>query len=127
MKKCPQCNRDYNDDSLSFCLDDGAELLFGAATTDEPATAILGAFGVPPSGGPDVATRPQIQTTASAAEPKTGTGKSTEKRSFSTQAQTRLSKLLAILGVVVLVLIGGFFSYRYFAPASSKQIESIAV
>ena len=41
MKKCPQCGRDYNDDSMSFCLDDGSGLLFGPAATDEPATAIF--------------------------------------------------------------------------------------
>src|SRR6058998_2688536 len=26
MKKCPTCNRTYEDDTLSFCLDDGARL-----------------------------------------------------------------------------------------------------
>ena len=44
MKRCPECGRNYNDESMSFCLDDGAELLFGPATEsggDEPATAIL--------------------------------------------------------------------------------------
>src|SRR5262249_30342220 len=41
MKRCPQCGRDYNDDSLSFCLDDGRELLFGPSSTDEPATEVL--------------------------------------------------------------------------------------
>lgn len=41
MKRCPECGRNYNDDSMSFCLDDGAELLFGPASMDEPATAIL--------------------------------------------------------------------------------------
>src|SRR6186713_2879489 len=39
MKKCPQCGREY-DNSMMFCLDDGAELLYGPAS-DEPATAIL--------------------------------------------------------------------------------------
>ena len=43
MKRCPQCSREY-DNSMMFCLDDGAELLYGPATAggDEPATAILG-------------------------------------------------------------------------------------
>ncbi len=41
MKKCPKGGRDYNDDSMSFCLDDGSELLFGPASMDEPQTAIL--------------------------------------------------------------------------------------
>ncbi|MEO8574059.1 MAG: hypothetical protein ABI481_08815, partial [Pyrinomonadaceae bacterium] len=42
MKICPQCGREY-DLSMGFCLDDGSELLYGPASTDEPATAILGA------------------------------------------------------------------------------------
>ena len=46
MKKCPQCGREY-DNSMSFCLDDGAELLYGPSSMVEPATALLGA---PPSG-----------------------------------------------------------------------------
>lgn len=28
MKKCPQCGRE-DDLSMSFCLDDGSELLYG--------------------------------------------------------------------------------------------------
>jgi len=45
MKRCPKCRRDYYDDSLLYCLDDGSALLDGPATIDEPATAIL-----PPGG-----------------------------------------------------------------------------
>lgn len=41
MKRCPECGRDYNDPTLSFCLDDGASLLDGPAAADEPATVIL--------------------------------------------------------------------------------------
>ena len=40
MKKCPQCGREY-DNSMMFCLDDGAELLYGPASGDRAATAIL--------------------------------------------------------------------------------------
>ena len=40
MKRCPECRRDYTDDTLNFCLADGAELVHGLAD-DEPATAIL--------------------------------------------------------------------------------------
>ncbi len=32
MKRCPQCSRDYSDDTLSFYLDDGAALLDGPAS-----------------------------------------------------------------------------------------------
>jgi hypothetical protein len=31
MKRCPQCNRTYTDDALSFCLDDGSPLLSASA------------------------------------------------------------------------------------------------
>jgi hypothetical protein len=31
MKRCPQCNRTYADDALSFCLDDGSPLLSTSA------------------------------------------------------------------------------------------------
>ena len=56
MKRCPVCRRDYTDETLNFCLDDGTALLDGPAArllpdeewpqpgpmgADEPATAVL--------------------------------------------------------------------------------------
>ncbi len=41
MKRCPECRRDYYDDTLFYCLDDGNVLLEGPASFDGPATAIL--------------------------------------------------------------------------------------
>ena len=46
MKRCPECRRDYHDESLSFCLVDGAALVTGLP--DEPPTAIMS--GDPGSG-----------------------------------------------------------------------------
>ena len=48
MKRCPDCRRNYSDDTLLYCLDDGSPLLQGSVlvgqtTSDEPATAILSA------------------------------------------------------------------------------------
>ncbi|MEQ1763465.1 MAG: hypothetical protein ABL984_10010 [Pyrinomonadaceae bacterium] len=40
MKRCPECRKDYLDDSLLYCLDDGAALVQGTVT-NEPATVIL--------------------------------------------------------------------------------------
>ncbi len=128
MKRCPDCGRNYNDDSMSFCLDDGSELLFGPASMEGPATAILsesrlvgtlagGQFG-------ESATRPQIHTTAAEAEPQKDLGGSPQRQSLSAH---RAAKPLAALIVGVVILIGGFLGYRYFAGANSKQIESIAV
>ncbi|MFL6468769.1 MAG: hypothetical protein ACJ72Z_12495, partial [Pyrinomonadaceae bacterium] len=41
MKRCPECRRDYTDETLNFCLDDGAALLDGPASADDPATALM--------------------------------------------------------------------------------------
>ena len=126
MKRCPQCGREY-DNTMMFCLDDGAELLYGPASMDEPKTAILHSTE-PPS---EVATRAQIHTTEqtavlpgeSEAEPQKSLVDSTEKRSFSAP---RAKPLIAVVAALIL-LVGGFFGYRYFKPGTSEQINSIAV
>jgi len=46
MKRCPECRRDYYDDTLLYCLDDGNALLEGPASLLEPVTEILGDFAV---------------------------------------------------------------------------------
>src|SRR6476469_4880033 len=97
MKKCPQCGREY-DPSMMFCLDDGAELLYGPSS-DEPATAFL------------------------EAEPRTILVDSTERQSLSAhraaQPQEQSGRatfdkrlLLAPIALAVIVL-AGFAGYRY--------------
>ena len=39
MKRCPECRRDYYDDTLLYCLDDGNALLEGPAMSEPPASA----------------------------------------------------------------------------------------
>ena len=42
MKRCPECRRDYYDDSLLYCLDDGTALLEGPTyLSDDPPTAVF--------------------------------------------------------------------------------------
>ncbi len=133
MKRCPECGRNYNDDSMSFCLDDGSELLFGPASLDEPATAILSEPGAVVTGfaGDECQTTPHINTTdqtailqgGAEAEPREYLGGLSERKSLSAH---RAAKPLAALVVVVLV-VGGFIGYRYFSAPGSKQINSIAV
>ncbi|MCA1589457.1 MAG: hypothetical protein LC734_03510, partial [Acidobacteria bacterium] len=64
MKRCPECRRDYYDDTLSFCLDDGSALLEGPSSLEEPATAILSESGSVATGvaATEAPTRPQIHT-----------------------------------------------------------------
>jgi serine/threonine-protein kinase len=46
MKRCPECRRDYVDDSLLYCLEDGAALIQGSVPSpDEPQTAVLSQNG----------------------------------------------------------------------------------
>jgi hypothetical protein len=114
MKKCPQCGRGYNDDSLSFCLDDGSELLFGPAL-DEPATAILHAT----SASSESATRAQAHTTEQTAVFPVG-------RTAVPKAKEFDRRLLLVPLALALLFLGGLFAYRYFAPATG-HIDSIAV
>lgn len=113
---------------MSFCLDDGSELLFGPASMDEPATAILQSTAAPG----EAPTRAQINTTdvtailstGVEAEPRESLGGLSERQSFSAN---RAAKPLAALIVAVGILVGGFFGYRYFTASDSGQINSIAV
>ena len=123
MRRCPECRRDYFDETLLYCLDDGNALVDGPASVDEPATAIL---SEPPAsaGGQfsESATRPHIHRTETEAEPQGKLGGSSERRSLSAH---RAAKPVIGLIVAALILVGGFFAYRYFSP--TQQIESIAV
>jgi len=119
MKRCSECGRDYNDDSMSFCLDDGAELLFGPVSTGEMRTAIL-PKGEGPSEDP---TRLQISPTV--------------EESYST---TPTRKRLILTGCALLVVAVAFFAFRSFSrneggsmlgggidQPSSARIKSIAI
>jgi TolB-like protein/Tfp pilus assembly protein PilF len=126
MKRCPECRRDYVDDTLLYCLDDGNALLDGPASGsgDDPATAILS--------GSDSLTRQQVRTidqtvilpAALEVEPRTSFTALTERQSLSAH---RAAKPIVAVGITLLALIGGFFGYRYFSSNHSLTINSIAV
>jgi len=118
---------------MSFCLDDGSELLYGPASMDEPQTAIL---SEPPAsaGGQSASenpTRAFIHATAEA-EPRSSLGGASERQSLSAHRAAEPQKsfdkrlLLAPLALAVIVL-GGFFGYRYLSSGTSSEIDSIAV
>jgi hypothetical protein len=137
MKRCPECRRDYYDDSLLYCLDDGSALLEGPAVSeppasaggqfaDEPQTAILHSTAAPG----EAPTREQLNTTdqtailarGAEAEPQASLGDLSERQSLSDK---RAAKPLAALIVAVLILVGGFLGYQYLGPFGSPQINSI--
>jgi len=111
---------------MMFCLDDGAELLYGPGksepgaiatgfSTDEPQTAILHDT----SGVNEPATRAQVFTTDQTAVLPSGVAKIPDK-----VFDKRL--LLAPVDLALIVL-GGLFGYRYFSSAAtSGTINSVA-
>lgn len=63
MKLCPKCNREYPDDGLRYCLDDGAALVGKATSLSSDAQPTLHLQ-------PQTTPRPKANTTASNFEPK---------------------------------------------------------
>jgi len=115
MKRCPECRRDYYDDTLLYCLDDGNALLDGPASMDEPATAILHTTDTVD----DTPTRSQIHTTEQNAVLPLGIS-DLPKRNFD--------KRLAVSALfLVVIALSAMLGYRYLFSGGSKQIESIAV
>jgi TolB-like protein/Flp pilus assembly protein TadD len=108
---------------MMFCLDDGAELLYGPAngSGEEPATAILS--------GADALTHQQVRPTdqtvtlpaAADEKPQNSFNGSTEKPSLSA------NRLLIAAALVVAILIAAVFGYQYFRSGSGGHINSIAV
>ena len=97
MKRCPECRRDYYDDSLLYCLDDGAQLLEGPSSADEKPTSVF-PEGSPSLGGPQTEKKTQVLTN------EIGSG------GFKSGYR------YAIGLVVVIVVIGaGWVGWRYFA------------
>ncbi|QQS34167.1 MAG: tetratricopeptide repeat protein [Acidobacteriota bacterium] len=147
MKRCPECRRDYYDDTLLYCLDDGNALLEGPRSPDtpvrlspdQPQTAILSEPGAAGTGalssgdGPQTAilhdtaapgeapTRAQIHTTEQSAVLPSRTGDIVSKpRGFD-------KRLIAAPLLAVLITVAGYVGYRYYGPFGSTQINSIAV
>src|SRR5688500_11513914 len=133
MKRCPECRRDYFDDSLLYCLDDGSALLEGPASGDEPATAVFGVppsgseFGVPPSGGVDDNERTRVFQEKLAEDNPQSAIRDPQSESGTQNTRAFDRRLLVAPILLVIIVLGGFFAYRYLTPASAGQINSIAV
>src|SRR5829696_8558291 len=107
MKHCPECNRNYADPTISFCLQDGAPLVFDLAAA-EPETAVLSA---------DRPSEAATRTFEPKLNPRPVNGRF---------ASGRMSIAAGIVGILLITAIG-FGGYLYYGRGSSKQIASIAV
>ena len=110
MKRCPECRRDYYDETLLYCLDDGNALLDGPASGDS-ATAILHTT----DGVGDAPTRGQIHTTDLTALLPPNT----------TDYRRRFDKRLLAIPLTIIVLSAVFGIYKY-APFGGKTEISLA-
>ena len=114
MKRCPECRRDYFDDSLAYCLDDGSVLVDGPASSDEPGTAVLYQ-----ASGDEPATQILAQNTSSPNIAASRVENAPRSRF------TNRTLLFAALGVAIFLLTG-LYAYKYLG-AGNRHIESIAV
>ena len=117
MKRCPECRRDYYDESLLYCLDDGAALLDGPASMDEPATALL--HSTAPQA--ETPSRPQLHTTDQTAILPYG-------REAELLGSPTRKMATVIVGLALVLLVVGFVGYRYIGSGGDpEQVNSIAV
>jgi len=115
MKRCPECERTYSDNSLNFCLEDGATLLTAAG--GDPITAILPG-DLPPS---ELPTRQHSSTANEKTHSETGTVNSRPTLS----SQTKKIWFAILIPVVALAIVVS--AYRYWNSSNGTSIDSIAV
>ena len=109
MKRCPKCKRKYEDDSLRFCLEDGASLSAVTREPDPPVTQIMPSHGQP--------------TLKSSAEPTIPSypnfGEMRSAPSGARQSNSILTAGVIAIAVFLLALVGiaGYFVLRQ-SPAN---------
>jgi DAACS family dicarboxylate/amino acid:cation (Na+ or H+) symporter len=100
MKRCPKCNNAYTDDSLEYCLQDGAALL---SESDVPTVAL-------PESRPTEKPKPEIATDAFEREVTTDLDEETPDKPKGMALHTRILIGLAVgvvAGITVNALFGG--------------------
>ena len=116
MKRCPKCRRDYYDETLLYCLDDGAALLGGPASLDEGKTVTL-------------STGPEKEAPTMLIDPHTTAP--TESYSFPARStgspNSKNNSFWWIAGVALAAILISLIAYRYYNSANPNQIESVAV
>jgi len=112
MKRCPQCRRTYSDDTLKYCLDDGALLLDGPGTI-EPATLVIP--GVPTTDSP----------TRTFGARQTEDARASGSRAAAASSRNFLTA--GVLGLIFIAALGVGSYYWLNREPSAKQIKSVAV
>ena len=110
MKRCPKCNRKYKDDTLKFCLEDGATLSVATRGSDPPPTEIL-----PPR------VQPTLKSSADPTIPSYPIAGDFRPR----QSETRQTSPVLTAGVIAIVLLlvalVGIAAYFVFKQSSGDE------
>ncbi|MFL6374993.1 MAG: hypothetical protein ACJ73D_10025 [Pyrinomonadaceae bacterium] len=102
MKRCPECRRDYFDDSLLYCLDDGTALLEGPASGGGP-TALFESSG-------DAATR--MLDSGSTGENK--------------RTPSRMGVPITVMAIVLVAIGGAYLAYRFYPLKKTASPMGVA-
>src|SRR2546421_4597608 len=114
MKRCPKCQRSYNDDTLRFCLEDGTSLATITREVDPPPTAILSRE--PPtqkSSAPTIPSYPNLNITPAVAAPER-------------QSNSILTAGVVVIAPLPLALVGlaAFYVIKQSSGNESAQVNS---
>lgn len=114
MKRCPECRKDYLDDSLLYCLDDGSMLVQGSVT-DEPPTAILS--------GDAISSERQTRYIGAAHETDVPNAPSTETAESSRSPIWIVRALRSgwVVSGILLLVLGGALLFTYISSGGSKS------
>ena len=107
MKRCPTCQRRYADDTLNFCLEDGAPLAAVNPSTDE--TLTLQAGEPPPTEILDPALAPTFKTRAKPADTARQEARATRReeiQNFAAPPARSTSSVVAVTVVATILLLG---------------------
>jgi hypothetical protein len=117
MKRCPTCNRKYEDDTLKFCLEDGTALSDAARDANPPATEIL------PRGGPTLKSSadPTIPS-----YPNAGDFRPAQSEVRATNPLLTAGVIAIVLLLLALVGIAAFFVFKQSGGDKSAKTDPVS-
>ena len=106
MKRCPECRRDYYDETLLYCLDDGTALLEGPATGDsrEPMTAKMDIPATPSNRASEAETKAQMDV----------------------RSASKAASLKYLIGIPVVIVVIAGFGYGIFSLVRGRDEAPLA-
>jgi F5/8 type C domain-containing protein len=113
MKRCPKCQRSYDDDSLRFCLEDGTSLATITREVEPPPTAILPREpATQKSSAPTIPSYPNLNVAPAAATP-------------ARQSNSILTAGVVVIALLLLALVGiaAFYVIKQSGSSESAQVN----